>query len=385
VKDERKKKLISAMKEKNNFSSIIEKNGCEVSVVVPVFNEVGSVNSLVCSLEACLRDMDWEVIFVDDNSPDGTANAVKTLMRTDRRVRLLHRIGRRGLSSAVVEGILTASAEYVVVMDGDLQHDPAIIPEMLDAVRNKNFDIAVGTRFASAGHVDGLSRKRSQSSLLATAIANRLTGSQLTDPMSGFFLVRRDQFAAAVPKLSSVGFKILLDYVLSSPTSLKAKEVPYTMQSRKVGESKLGTLVVWEFGMLLAEKLFKRRVSARFISFATIGALGVVVHLIVLRLILGLGLTFISGHAIATLAAMTFNFGLNNFLTYADQRLRGVRILTGWLSFVLACSIGAAANIGVAYQLFVLEQFWLLSALAGILVGTVWNFAITSVFTWQSK
>ena len=357
----------------------------EFTIVVPTYNERANVAPLVARLHACLLGTDWEVIFVDDDSPDGTAAEVRAVAARDPRVRCLQRIGRRGLSSACVEGMLASSAPYLAVIDADLQHDERLLPRLLDCLRRGEADIAVASRYLEQADAHGLSPRRQAISRLATRLGRLLLRVEVSDPMSGFFALRREAFEAAVGRLSGIGFKILLDLLASSPEPPRVRELPYRFGPRLAGESKLDNRAAQDFLLLLVDKLIGRWVPARFVLFALVGGLGVFVHLaVLLPLHRWLGVGFVASQTAATLVAMTFNYALNNELTYRDRRLRGRRWLWGWLTFSLACGLGAIANIGIAAQLFATHTPWLLAALVGILAGTVWNYAITSVYTWNA-
>ncbi len=359
--------------------------GAELSVVVPTFDEGGNVAELVRRLEAALVGYSWEVIFVDDDSPDGTADLVRELGRTDGRVRCVQRIGRRGLSSACIEGMLASTAPYLAVIDADLQHDETLLPRMLNALKAGNTDIVVGSRYLAAGGLGDWHASRARISRLATRLSRLVLHGDLTDPMSGFFMIRREAFAARVRVLSGIGFKILLDLFASSARPLRYVELPYQFRSRVAGESKLDSQAVWAFFMVLLDKLVGRIVPVRFVAFALVGTVGIGVHLaIVWVLFRGLGVGFPAAQVAATLVAITSNFALNNALTYRDMRLRGWKWLSGWASFLLACSVGALANVGIASYLFESSQVtWVPAALAGIVMGAVWNYAVTAVYTWH--
>ncbi len=358
-----------------------------LAIVVPTFRERDNVAELVRRLEATLVGIPWEVVFVDDDSPDGTADTVRELGRSDPRVRCLHRIGRRGLSSACVEGVLATSAETVAVMDADLQHDETILPEMLRAIRERGADVAVGSRYVAGGGIGEWDEGRAKISRFATRISRVVVPEELADPMSGFFMVRRDVFMDAVRDLSTLGFKILVDLFASSPRALNFVEVPYRFRERHSGQSKLDNRVVWDFGMLLLDKVVGRWVPVRFLSFAMIGGLGVVVHMGVLAALFRTGLAgFGTGQAIASVVAMVFNFFLNNALTYRDSKLEGAAMVRGLLVFMLVCGLGAVANVGVADWLFSEHrQGWVVAALVGILIGAVWNYTTSSFYTWGRR
>ena len=356
----------------------------ELTVVVPTLNERDNIVPLVELLDTALAGIAWEVIFVDDDSRDDTAAAVRAMARRDGRVRCLQRIGRRGLSTACIEGALASAAPYCAVIDADLQHDETVLPRMLEALRTGSYDLAIGSRYSAGGDLGELSGRRVGISKLATRVSRVICKADIADPMSGFFMVRREAFEAAMRRLSGQGFKILLDLLASSPRPLRVVELGYRFRQRRHGESKLDTLVAWEFGMLLADKLVGHVIPVRFMLFATIGAIGLVVHLVVLRLALTLlALDFTPAQTSAALVAMTSNFFLNNLFTYRDQRLMGWRLLRGLASFYLICGLGLIANVGVAAYTFAQHERWWIAGVAGVVVGSVWNYAISSVFTWK--
>jgi dolichol-phosphate mannosyltransferase len=367
-------------------TSGVERQVAELAVIVPTFNERDNVLELVSRLDQCLPGTAWEVIFVDDDSTDGTASYVREIGRQDPRVRCLQRIGRRGLSSACVEGMLASSCSYLAVIDGDCQHDETVLPRMLELLKSGEADVVVGTRYAAGGGIGSWDASRAKMSRFATSLSRAVIKHDLSDPMSGFFALRREVLEQAVRNLSSVGFKILLDIIASSPQPPRVKELPYEFRNRHAGESKLDGQAVWGYLMLLADKFTGGAVPVRFISFAVIGAVGVFVHFGVLAVLFrAMSLSFTISQAGAAAVAMTSNFTLNNALTYRDMRLKGWRWLQGLVSFMLACSLGTLGNVGIASFLFNRHTFWALSALVGIVVGTVWNYAMTATFTWKKK
>lgn len=367
----------------------------ELAIIIPTFREAQNIAPLLAAIRARLGDaaapasgwpVRYEIVFVDDDSPDGTARIVRDFGRHDPRIRCIRRIGRRGLASAVVEGILSTGAEYVAVMDADLQHDESLIGDMLQVLRSDRADVVVASRYVAGGDIGEWSSSRAWMSRLATRLSKLILPQQLSDPMSGFFMTRRDLFEEAVPGLSSEGYKILLDYLASSPRRLRCSELPFTFRQRLHGESKLDSLVLWEYAMLLCDKLVGGVIPPRFLFFGLVGGTGVLSHFVTLSLLhRGLGASFDVAQAVATLVAMTSNFALNNLLTYRDVRLTGSRWWIGLASFCAVCGIGAVANVGIASVLFQQEFSWWLSGLGGILVGTVFNFAMTSIFTWKRR
>lgn len=358
----------------------------EVSVIVPAFNECSNVPLIVDAISVVMGDISWEVVFVDDNSPDGTAACARALAQRNMRVRVIQRYGRRGLSSACVEGILSSAAPIVAVMDCDLQHDEALLPRMLEILKSQKAELVVGSRYVAGGSIGDWTSHRANVSKLATRMATMLTRTPITDPMSGFFMMTREAFERSLPRLSSVGFKILLDIAASAPVPLRIIEIPYTFRLRQHGQSKLDALVLWEYFQLILDKSFGRVIPVRFISFALVGTIGLLIHFSVLSLLyIGLKQTFSHAQTFATLIAISCNFLFNNLLTYRDQRLRGPALIRGWITFNIVCATGAAANVGVADWLFTHRYFWVASAIAGVMISVVWNYAMSSIFTWRRK
>jgi dolichol-phosphate mannosyltransferase len=356
----------------------------ELTVVVPTFNERDNVDLLIERLEDALAGIEWEVVYVDDDSPDGTSRKIREVSQRNPRVRCVQRIGRRGLSTAVIEGILASSAPYVAVVDADLQHDETLLPRMLDTLKADGLDVVVGSRYTAGGGIGEWTKGRAAMSTFATRLARLVVTAELTDPMSGFFIIARPAFETAVRQLSGQGFKILLDLFASTNKPYRFKEVPYTFRERARGESKLDGLVVWEYLMLLLDKAIGRWVPVRFVLFGAVGTLGLVVHLSTLRLTLAL-IGFPLAQALATGVSMVSNFTINNALTYRDRRLRGFKFLTGLATFCAICGIGAIANVRLASAAFEQHYEWWLSGLAGAAASVVWNYAVTSVFTWRTK
>ena len=358
----------------------------ELTVVLPTFNERGNVEPLIARLEEVLAGIEWEAIFVDDDSQDGTAEHVRAVGRTKPYIRCLQRLGRRGLSTACIEGALASSSPFLAVMDADLQHDETLLPRMLAALKSEALDIVIGSRYVAGGGLGDWDQSRARMSDLATRLSRLVVKADLRDPMSGFFMMRRPAFEAAVRDLSGQGFKILIDLFASSPRPLAFKELPYQFRLRQHGESKLDTLVAWEYLQLLLDKLIGHVVPVRFALFAMIGGLGLFVHLAVLGLALkAFGADFTLAQSVATLTAMTSNFFLNNWFTYRDRRLHGWRLLRGLLSFYVVCSVGAIGNVGIAAYVFHADRSWWLAGIAGAIVGSVWNYATSAVFTWRAN
>jgi dolichol-phosphate mannosyltransferase len=357
-----------------------------LAVIIPTFNERPNISILVDKLHKTLSGVTWEAIFVDDDSPDGTAEHVFNLAATDPHIRCIRRIGRRGLSSACIEGMLSTSAPYLAVMDADLQHDETLLPIMLKALDEENHDLVIGTRYMEGGSVGEWDESRQHTSMVATMLSQRLLGLTIKDPMSGFFMLRRQVIQDAIYRLSNMGFKVLVDIVVSSPGHLRIKEIPFRFGIRIAGESKLDNRVAWDYLMLLADKTIGRYVPVQLISFASVGALGVLVHISILWLAMSLlALPFLWAQSSAVLISMVFNYFLNNSLTYRDKQLHGFQWWVGLFKFMLACGIGAASNVGVASYIYNDSGLWLFSSLAGILVGLMWNYVTSSLFVWSHR
>lgn len=357
----------------------------QLAVVLPTLNERDNLAPLIARLDDALGPSGWEAIFVDDNSQDGTADEARLLSLSDPRIRVIQRIGRRGLASAAIEGMLATAAPYVAVMDADHQHDPRLLPQMLAILQAGAADVCVASRFAEGASTAAWGQPdRERRSGWANRLARRLTGVRLTDPMSGYFMLPAQTVRALAPHLSGIGFKILLDILSTSPDTLRVRELPLAFAARAHGVSKLDRAVVFEFLVGLYDRTIGRVIPTRFALFGTIGAVGVIVHLAVLALCYRLlGTSFLTGQAAAVLVALTFNFALNNQLTYSDKRLTGFAALVGgWVKFALTCAVGAFANVGVAEALVERGAGWVAAAMAGILIGSVWNFALSSRFVW---
>jgi dolichol-phosphate mannosyltransferase len=328
----------------------------EVSIVVPTFNERANVPLLVERLSRLLAACDWEVVFVDDNSPDGTAAAARAIGEANNRVRCIRRIGRRGLAGACLEGMLASQARYVAVMDADLQHDETVLVAMLERLRSASVDLVVASRYLDGGSAAGLSKQRSRVSRGSNALVRLLLGIDLTDPMSGYFMIRRDTFEALAPALSSQGFKILLDILATARGRLRTVELPSTFRERQHGESKLDSKIALDFAALVTAKLTHDAVSARFLLFCLVGLTGIAVHLTLLSVLLA--------------AALSFG---------------AAQVVTGLVRFQVICAIGAISNVGIATWIYDYDSVWWIAGLGGAVIGTVWNFVVSAAFVWRQR
>ena len=357
----------------------------EVAIIIPILDEHDNVRPMLAALSKALEGISWEVVFVDDGSCDGSINLLLDIAVANPAVRLVQRIGRRGLSTAVIEGMMATAAPIVGVIDGDLQHDETILPALIAAVRERRADVAVGSRYIEGGGTQGWSEGRVRASRLATWLGARIIPTPTSDPMSGFFVTRREIVARIHARLSGIGFKILIDILASSPEPLKVVDIPYVFRGRVAGESKMGSAVAIEYLVMLVDKTIGRFVSTRLFLFLCVGGFGLFVHLAALRLALAGGTSFMVGQTIAVAIAITFNFTLNNLVTYREQSLRSWRFLSGLLSFAGVSAVGAIANVGVGTYVFGVQPSWWLAGIAGAGVGAIWNYAVSSYIVWRKR
>ncbi len=374
----------SGIKPVNSVDLPRQDRAIELAVVVPTFKERENVTLLVAALEKVLEGIQWEVVFVDDNSPDGTAEEVRRIAALDRRIRIIERIGRRGLSSACIEGMLATPAPYIAVMDGDMQHDESILPKMLESIKSNQLDIVVGSRKIPGGSMGEFSQGRVALSNLGSKISRIVCHCEVSDPMSGFFILDRKYFQEVVRRLTGRGFKILVDLLASSQRQARIAEVPYRFRNRQRGDSKLDVNVELEYLFLLVDKVIGDYVPTRFVLFTLVGFLGVFVHLGCLGVLYRIAkISFVWSQASATWLAMTSNFILNNAVTFRDRRLKGMKFFLGLLTFYLACSVGALMNVSFANYLHNLAVPWYLAGVAGTVISSVWNYGVNTVLTWK--
>jgi dolichol-phosphate mannosyltransferase len=358
----------------------------DLAVVLPTFNERENIPLLIERLTDALRGLVWEAIFVDDDSPDGTADVIAAQTRWDPRIRLIHRVGRRGLSSACIEGMMATTAPVVAVMDADLQHDESILPRMLQRLREESLDIVIGTRNADGGSMGDFGPWRVMLSRTGEKISQSVCRGKLTDPMSGFFLLRRSFLLDVVHDLQGGGFKILVDLLASSPVPVRFGEVGYKFGVRRHGESKLDVVVGIEYLFLIVNKRLGDIVPLHMAMYMLVGGIGLATHFLSFLLLSHFfASSFMVAQVTATFVAMIENFLLNNLITFRSRRLRGTRMVTGAMRFIAACSFGALANIIFARALLQDGVEWYVAGFAGIVLGSVWNLSVSSIITWGMR
>ncbi len=360
-----------------------------LSLVLPTFNESENLPVLLPKIAEALEGIPHEVIVVDDDSPDGTWRVAREAAERDSSLRVIRRVGRRGLSSAVIEGFLAATGDVLAVMDADGQHDLAVLPRLYASVRGGG-NVAIGSRYAEGGSVGQWDERRHALSRMATRLAIRLCKVRVHDPMSGFFAIDRRTFEAALPRLNPKGFKILLDLLVHAPHGTTAVELPFTFGARLHGESKLSRRVQIEFLEYLYDVTLGSYVPLMFLKYCLVGIAGVAVNVVAYLFIsrvlaeewhafLGFSTALLGG--IET--AIVFNFLLNNAWTFSHARLRGARAASGFLTYNAACLFGALASYSVSSSLFERGVHEMLSVMLGALVGVIWNYTMSRLFTWR--
>ena len=370
----------------NALASPLKAAPCELSVVIPTYNEAANVRPLTQALEQAMAGIDYEILFVDDASPDGTADVVDSISMEypsmdARRVRCIRRRGPRGLTPSVLDGLSAARGTFIAVMDADLQHDERLLPQLLAAVKHGDADVAVGSRYVAGGGVGTWSLGRRILSTGATLMSRAVAGTALRDPMSGFFVTPRHKFLDAMPAISGTGYKVLLDYLTSSPQKLRCAEVPYSFRLRRNGESKLDAAEMLNFARLLLDKGLRRHAVGRFLLFGAVGATGLLIHMTALALLLKTAPFFLA-HAASGLFSMCSNYALNDRITFSDRSGASTK-LTRPLAFIMVCLAGLVVSTAVGNALYFAHLAWWQAGVGGVIAGAAWNFAGSSAFVWR--
>ena len=367
----------------------MKKNNTEIlTIIIPTFNEVKNVDEIIKRLNKVLNQIKFRIIFVDDNSSDGTIDKVKENQLIHNNIDLIIRVGRRALAGACIEGLLNSSSQLVAIIDCDLQHDENILPKMYALFKKQpTLDLVVGSRHIDEGtSSSGFSLLREYGSKIAIKVTQILLRIKISDPMSGFFMVKNSSLLPIIKKLQPDGFKILADILASVKGRWNIKEVGYIFRKRKSGDSKMNVTVILELIALILSHLSFRFFSIRFIMFGMVGASGILVQLISTFLLMNyISLDFIIAHILSVIIAMTSNFSLNNILTFKDKALTGTKYIKGLLTFYLVCSIGAFLNIAIADYLFKNFGLWIFSSVSGAFIAALWNFLFNSIITWKTK
>jgi dolichol-phosphate mannosyltransferase len=356
-----------------------------LAIIIPTYNERGNIAELTKRIIAVMADVPFEIIIVDDNSPDCTWHYARELSQGDGRIRCIRRIGRQGLSGACLEGMLATHAQYIAVMDADLQHDESILPHMLATLIDGK-DIVVGSRFIEGGSdEDGFNHTRQLISKLGRYVLGLVLKTDVKDTMSGFFMLNRQIIDLYAPQLSATGFKILADLLYCGGASLKTAEIGYHFRQRGEGVSKFNLRIGLEFIGLILNKITNGVIPIDLVSFLIVGTIGLIVHLSILYALIMMATDFTYAQSVAALCAMISNFTLNNDITWRHKRLSGWRWWRGLVIFCTICSASILANVSLAALIFERKGQWLVASLAGIGLGIVWNYVVSAKIVWQIK
>ena len=360
-----------------------------VSIILPTYNEFENIRPLIKRLLQIEEKYELELLIIDDDSTDGTTDLVKKLAQEESRIRIIHRVGRSGLASAIKEGLLDATGDIAVVMDSDGQHDPLAISQAISLLKSNKLDIVAGSRFLRDSEILGLSQRRTGGSSLANKLARFSLSKQyqhLTDYMSGFMVFKMHRCMPSIYKVDVNGFKFFYELLSISRGRFNIEEIPLNFLPRNYGSSKLDLSILWDFVISLVHTFSFRVIPRRAISFGLVGATGMVVQLTVTKILMGLLLLeFQTALPVGVVAAATSNYLINNALTFRSQRLNGRLLIKGLLKFLLVASLPVLANVGLAtsfYRLVASDPF--LAQLAGIIVVFVWNYAASSRFVWNT-
>ena len=361
----------------------------KLTIVLPTYNERKNIEHVLAQLLALKDDFNLEVMVVDDDSADGTSEYVRALSHSEPRLRLIRRVGRCGLASAIKEGLLDATGDIVIVMDSDGQHEPAAVRRAVKMLAERDLDLVIGSRFHQEATIDGLSRRRERGSSWANNAARFSLASSygsLTDYMSGFFALRLDTSMPSVRKVDVNGFKFLYELLSISKGQLRCDEIPLSFQPRSHGTSKLDIAIFWDFLISLLHTLSLRLLPRRAISFGIVGLSGVIVQLLTSWFLISIaGLNFSSALPFSVILAASSNYIINNSLTFRFARLKGLRLAQGLLKFLLVASLPAIANVGLAsaFYSFIAKDVFL-AQVAGIILVFVWNYAASSRLVWNT-
>ena len=360
-----------------------------ISIVLPTYNECENIAPLVQRLLKITESFDLELLIIDDDSSDGTTSLIKKLAQEESRIRIIHRVGRAGLASAIKEGLLGATGEIAVVMDSDGQHDPSRIIDAIDLLRKDSLDIVAGSRFLSGSEILGLSQRRTGGSSIANKLARFSLPSKykhLTDYMSGFIVLNLQFCMQSIYKVDVNGFKFFYELLSISRGEFNVGEIPLNFLPRNHGSSKLDIAILWDFVISLIHTSTFRLMPRRAISFGLVGATGMFVQLTVTQFLMEIfGFEFGRALPVSVVAAATSNYLINNALTFRAQRQNGKALIKGLLKFLLVASLPVLANVGLATSFYrMIAQDPLLAQLAGIIVVFVWNYAASSRFVWNT-
>ena len=354
-----------------------------ISLIIPTYNERDNITPLVMRIHQVLSNYDYRILFIDDDSSDGTAELI-TSLSPKYPVSVIIRKDKRGLASAVVDGLRHATGEIIGVMDADLQHPPEVIPDLLEKI-DGGADMAIASRYVPGGAIPGWGLARRIISKTAIFLAHVLLPPtrQIKDPMAGFFIFNRQAIANA--DLKPTGYKILLEILIEGEFRNIA-EVPYTFGTRSSGESKLSARQEVDYLKHVYSLMRRTGEVLRFFKFCLVGLSGIGVNEGLLWLLTELaGLPLPVSSAIGIESSIISNFFLNNFFTFRDRRSPEVKsTLIRLLKFNLVSLAGLGLNLGILLLLTnVFGIYYLASNLVGIAVAALWNYILSTWWTWK--
>ena len=363
---------------------MVEKPKC--SIVLPTYNEANNIKIIINELIKLLeKNYVYEIIVIDDNSPDHTWRIVEEEYINYQNIFCFRRIKKRGLSSAIVDGFMLSKFNNMIVLDSDLQHDLKIIPNIIDKLSN-NFDLVIGSRYINNDSMKDWNFFRRLLSQFATKISNFIQDSITTDPMSGFFGIKKKLFLEVVNQLDIKGYKILLDIVavLKNKKNFKNIDIPYKFKERIYGESKLTGEILIESLDLIYSKLFGSILPVNFIKFITVGSFGALIHFSILFFLYKfLDYSYSFALICSIEFSIIFNYFLNNIWTFRFVKLFGKQNLIGLIKFNLFSGIGGIIAYLVSQNLYNLDFNWVISSLLGAIVASLWNYNLNKIMTWR--
>jgi len=372
-----------------------------LTVIVPTYNEAENIPILIKLLQDRLADFDYEVVIVDDDSPDQTWRVALDAVTDDHRFSVIRRTSDRGLSAAVLTGMSMASGSVMVVMDGDLQHDPAAIPALVSKIIDDGAEVCVASRAVEGGSYGEFSSRRRFVSWVGAQMAHLFLQASVTDPMSGFFAISRQRYDAVVNLVNPRGFKILLEFLARGPRPVVA-EVGYRFGNRIHGTTKLTGSVVVAYLIALIELSVGRFISATFTAYCLVGLVGLTVRSGV-QWLLSVGLLGAAVHprwavVLAVQLSIISNYALNNAFTFTSRRHRGWSRVGGLIRFQIVSIYGLFVHAGAmallvdhsrdegawgVAELWSIHRSW--PFIIGLGMAMIGNYYLNTTVTWRPR
>lgn len=360
----------------------------ETSIIIPTLNEAQNISILISKIKKTMEGNNYEIIVVDDNSEDGTWAIADKLLKEDSNGFCIKRMHRNGLSAAVVEGMSQASGDYLIVMDGDMQHDETIIPKIVEKLKSENTDICVCSRnlLKEDGYGD-LTLYRKFISKSAIFLFHTMTGKNLTDPVSGFFGIKKPIFDKNLQKINPTGFKILLEFIKSTPPS-KITEIGYQFKKRVYGHTKLTIDVSIEYLLALIDMRFGWLIPIKFVKFGVVGFFGSLINYFSFINFIYLTQDLLLSAIISVQLGILWSYFCNNFFTFSEQRFRGKKLFLGLIVYEFLSLYGLTIQYLISRNLLDyygdnLENLTYFIYAIAVLGGSIVNFLIHSNVTWK--